>query len=184
MGPLSRGYGIYIAPGTTPQEWGGDFTYMKSITPPPGVNARIKCPLRTVHFYPVSYEFWSISLIWGIFISQNEIKSPPFASRGVGGAIYHRCIIGIVGAQYYEFCGNGRPLVHACNAVIYLGRKQGISPLTGFLKISYYYTNAPINSNHPVPSKSGDLSVSWPSSPTPEGVGLLYTPSIHSVFTY
>ena len=77
------------APGTTPRAKGGDLTYMKSIPSPPGADARIKCPppLGLHIFAPLFVNIDQILLIQGMFSGQNEIKSPPFASRGVGGAI-------------------------------------------------------------------------------------------------
>ena len=58
---------------------------MKSIPSPPGVNTEIKCPLRTVYFASLFVNIDQIHLIWGMFSGQNEIKSPAFARRGVGG---------------------------------------------------------------------------------------------------
>ena len=74
-----------IAPGTTPRAKGGDLTYVKSIASPLERMLWSNAPIRTVYFHPI---IWSNPPNLGHVYWSNEIKSPPFASREVGGAIH------------------------------------------------------------------------------------------------
>ena len=67
---------------------GGDLTHMKSISSPLGQALILNVPIRTVYFCLLSVNIDQIPLIRGTFIGQNTTKSPPFDSRGVGGAIH------------------------------------------------------------------------------------------------